>query len=484
MSSKQIQEVLNQNILEIQNKSEQNSIIENDFIELTNEIDKIRLEQKDLEEMNSQFEKYTDDEDFNSTKIYQTQFSFDKNNIQNQKNLYQLFNNLKNNQINFDNTNIYQNKNISQFSKKDNSKDENNNVIIMNNFINNNLNYFEIYNPNIQNNNFSNYHNQIINNNIYNRYSTPNFNYINDNNQLTPIFIEHQFYSPIIPYNNLNMNFSINNINNNNENIFQSLHVNNLKPNNENTNDEQILKKMITKQSKFKKSQKNLNTNISYNNNNPNKFQNFINNNNINKNINNKTNQNLNLITKNQNQTKKQNQKEEKNIIDIQNIILQKDKRTTIMIKNIPNKYTISTFLEEINIDFKNKYDIFYLPIDYTNKCNLGFAFINFVDSFHIIEFYDNYRGKKWKKFNSDKICELLYAKFQGKKELINHYEKGKFLSYESEDKRPLILPTPNPFPKISIPVKFLDLFKCNYPFVKYSFNDNKEKFIFENLYF
>ena len=30
----------------------------------------------------------------------------------------------------------------------------------------------------------------------------------------------------------------MNNTNNNNENIFQSLHVNNLNPNNENTNDE------------------------------------------------------------------------------------------------------------------------------------------------------------------------------------------------------------------------------------------------------
>ena len=78
---------------------------------------------------------------------------------------------------------------------------------------------------------------------------------------------------------------------------------------------------MITKQSKFKKSQKNSNTNISYNNNNPNQSQNFINNN-INKTLNTKT-----------------NQKEEKNKIDIQNIILQKDKRTTLMIKNIPNKY-------------------------------------------------------------------------------------------------------------------------------------------------
>ena len=137
------------------------------------------------------------------------------------------------------------------------------------------------------------------------------------------------------------------------------------------------------------------------------------------------------------------------------------------MIKNIPNKYTINTFLEEINIDFKNKYDIFYLPIDYANKCNLGFAFINFVDPF---------------------LCELLYAKFQGKKELINHYEKGKFLSYESEDKRPLILPTPNPFPKISIPFKYLELFKSNFPFIKYSIknsnNSDDKKFILDNFFF
>ena len=179
---------------------------------------------------------------------------------------------------------------------------------------------------------------------------------------------------------------------------------------------------------------------------------------------------------------------DEKNKIDILNIILQKDKRTTLMIKNIPNKYTINLFLDEINIDFKDKYDIFYLPIDYENKCNLGFAFINFVESLHIIEFYDLYRGKKWKKFNSEKICELVYAKFQGKKELINHFEKGKVLSFECEEKRPLILPTPNPLPKISIPIKYLELFKKSYPFVKYSIIINKndkedKKFILHNFF-
>jgi hypothetical protein len=123
------------------------------------------------------------------------------------------------------------------------------------------------------------------------------------------------------------------------------------------------------------------------------------------------------------------------------------------MIKNIPNKYTMVTFLQEINVDFANKYDLFYLPIDYSNNCNLGFAFINFVDSMHIILFFDQFRGRKWNKFNSDKICELAYAKFQGKSELINHFEKGAVLKYVTEDKRPLILPTPKLLPKVQLPI-------------------------------
>jgi hypothetical protein len=84
-----------------------------------------------------------------------------------------------------------------------------------------------------------------------------------------------------------------------------------------------------------------------------------------------------------------------------------KDKRTTLMIRNIPNKYSIRTLIDEINIEFKDMFDIFYLPIDYHNKLNLGFAFINFVNHMYIINFYDTFRGKKWKKFNSNKVRQL-----------------------------------------------------------------------------
>jgi protein phosphatase 1 regulatory subunit 42 len=102
-----------------------------------------------------------------------------------------------------------------------------------------------------------------------------------------------------------------------------------------------------------------------------------------------------------------------------------KEKRTTIMIRHIPNKYNMTTLIDELNEDFKGKFDILYLPLDKSNHCNLGFGFINFLDPIHIIHFYDEYRGKRWQKFNSDKICELANAKFQGRNELMAHIDKN-----------------------------------------------------------
>ena len=41
-------------------------------------------------------------------------------------------------------------------------------------------------------------------------------------------------------------------------------------------------------------------------------------------------------------------------------------------------------------------------------------------------------------------------------------------MSFDSEDKKPLILPTPNPLPKINIPYYYLNFFNKLYPNISY----------------
>lgn len=155
---------------------------------------------------------------------------------------------------------------------------------------------------------------------------------------------------------------------------------------------------------------------------------------------------------------------EDHKVINLERIFRKKDKRTTIMIRNIPNKYKLKTLLDEISSCFENKFDLFYLPVDYTNNCNLGFAFINFTDPLHIIAFYDFFKGKKWKCFNSEKVCELAYAKYQGKKELTDHFARGNVMNFTAEDKKPLILNTPTTNEAVTVPIKYLNAFLEIYP--------------------
>ncbi|RYQ94182.1 hypothetical protein Ahy_B08g089063 isoform D [Arachis hypogaea] len=146
--------------------------------------------------------------------------------------------------------------------------------------------------------------------------------------------------------------------------------------------------------------------------------------------------------------------------LDLGRILRGEDNRTTLMIKNIPNKYTSKMLLAAIDEQCRGTYDFLYLPIDFKasiylefNKCNVGYAFINMIDPGQIIQFHQAFNGKKWEKFNSEKVAVLAYARIQGKAALIAHFQNSSLMN---EDKRcrPILFHTdgpnagdPEPFP-------------------------------------
>ncbi|KAG6774412.1 hypothetical protein POTOM_021765 [Populus tomentosa] len=119
--------------------------------------------------------------------------------------------------------------------------------------------------------------------------------------------------------------------------------------------------------------------------------------------------------------------------LDLDKIISGEDNRTTLMIKNIPNKYTSKMLLAAIDENHRGTYDFLYLPIDFKNKCNVGYAFINMVSPACIISFYEAFNGKRWEKFNSEKVASLAYARIQGKAALVTHFQNSSLMN---EDKR------------------------------------------------
>ena len=132
------------------------------------------------------------------------------------------------------------------------------------------------------------------------------------------------------------------------------------------------------------------------------------------------------------------------NDIDIKKILSLEERRKTLMIKNIPNKFTINDFLR-IFSEFNEKFNLFLIPTDIKRKKNYGYAYINFLESLDIIYFYYKFNGKRWPNTNSIKICELLFSKIQGTTKIIKHFPiknmYQKLINNENKSTKQIIIP-------------------------------------------
>ncbi|KAH8683273.1 RNA recognition motif 2-domain-containing protein [Tricladium varicosporioides] len=113
------------------------------------------------------------------------------------------------------------------------------------------------------------------------------------------------------------------------------------------------------------------------------------------------------------------------NHVDIKKIQEGGDVRTTVMLRNIPNKVDQAMLKSIVDESSFGRYDFMYLRIDFSNNCNVGYAFINFVDPLDIINFVLARSNQKWHRFKSDKVAEVSYATIQGRDCLIQKFRNS-----------------------------------------------------------
>ncbi|KAH6572926.1 hypothetical protein BASA60_006338 [Batrachochytrium salamandrivorans] len=130
--------------------------------------------------------------------------------------------------------------------------------------------------------------------------------------------------------------------------------------------------------------------------------------------------------------------------ISVKDIAQGKETRRTVMIRNIPNKFTQEMFISLLNETHQGCYDFLYLRIDFKNKCNVGYAFVNFTSAEAVIRFADRFVGRVWGKFKSEKICGMGFATIQGKNALIEKFRNSSVM-LEREEFKPKIFYTDGP---------------------------------------
>lgn len=116
---------------------------------------------------------------------------------------------------------------------------------------------------------------------------------------------------------------------------------------------------------------------------------------------------------------------------------------TTIMMRNLPNKYTQRMLLTEVNqVGFLGTFDFLYLPIDPETSANRGYAFLNFIDPSFAWMFKMSYEGRKMNRFNSSKVVSVMPATLQGFDANYTHYSTAR-VNRGDPAARPLFLREP-----------------------------------------
>eukprot|EP00747_Dinoflagellata_sp_TGD_P125807 gnl/TRDRNA2_/TRDRNA2_174215_c0_seq10.p1 gnl/TRDRNA2_/TRDRNA2_174215_c0~~gnl/TRDRNA2_/TRDRNA2_174215_c0_seq10.p1 ORF type:complete len:448 (-),score=88.17 gnl/TRDRNA2_/TRDRNA2_174215_c0_seq10:922-2199(-) len=119
----------------------------------------------------------------------------------------------------------------------------------------------------------------------------------------------------------------------------------------------------------------------------------------------------------------------------------------TIMMRNLPNKYTQHLLIEELNSrGFSGTFDFIYVPVDPDTDANRGYAFINFDQASDARRFKEEFDGYQMSYFESSKFVTVTPATLQGFEANYAHYANSR-VNRGDPAKRPIFLREPQMTP-------------------------------------
>jgi hypothetical protein len=134
---------------------------------------------------------------------------------------------------------------------------------------------------------------------------------------------------------------------------------------------------------------------------------------------------------------------------------------TTVMLRNVPNGYTRQMLLELVDgLGFYGRYDFVYLPMDFRNGINLGYAFVNTLTHDDANRLTDKLQGFSAWTADSSKVCEVSWAHpNQGLTEHVERYRNSPVMHATMPDEyKPMVfrggarVPFPPPTKAIKAP--------------------------------
>ncbi|KAJ5752341.1 meiosis protein MEI2 [Penicillium odoratum] len=125
-------------------------------------------------------------------------------------------------------------------------------------------------------------------------------------------------------------------------------------------------------------------------------------------------------------------------IIYPQNILQGQDRRCTVMLKNIPNSQTWDQLKMHLDVTSAGTYDFIYLRMDFEQRLNVGYAFINFENPMKILPFFTARHGTVWPGFTTGrpKVAEVSYATTQTYELLVEKFRNSPVM-LDFPDNRP-----------------------------------------------